>query len=85
VRLLCGMTSFPAFQPRMYRNGRWFVSVVTGCGPDSHVGEFATEREAQSWILTKSKDWGGGVRVSPPLTDIAAETSDRRSRPESPA
>jgi hypothetical protein len=41
----------------MIKSGRWFVSVKTGNGPDSHVGDFETEAEAKNWILTKSKYW----------------------------
>jgi len=51
------MTEKPAFHPEMSKSGRWFVAVITGCGPDSHVGDFETEKEAQRWISTKSKDW----------------------------
>jgi hypothetical protein len=43
--------------PEMIKTGRWFVSVKTGNGPDSHIGDFATEAEAKDWILTKSKYW----------------------------
>jgi hypothetical protein len=52
-----GMTERPKFRSEMTKSGRWFVSVITGYGPDSHVGDFATEKEAQHWISTKSKDW----------------------------
>jgi hypothetical protein len=45
------------FRPEMNKTGRWFVAVETGNGPDSHIGDFATEEEARQWILTKSKDW----------------------------
>jgi hypothetical protein len=38
---------------------RWFVTVKTGVGPDSHIGDFATEAEAQHWIETKSQYWPG--------------------------
>jgi hypothetical protein len=41
------------------KSGRWFVSVITGHGPDSHIGDFETEAEAKNWILTKSKYWPG--------------------------
>ena len=41
----------------MTKNGRSFVSVKTGNGPTSHIGDFATEAEAENWILTKSKYW----------------------------
>jgi hypothetical protein len=52
-----GMTDEPTFNPKMTNSGSWFVSVITGCGPDSHVGDFATEEEAQRWIVSKSKYW----------------------------
>jgi hypothetical protein len=49
----------PTFRPQTLESGRWFVSVVTGNGPDSHVGDFATEAEALDWILEKAKYWPG--------------------------
>jgi hypothetical protein len=52
-----GMTEKPTFHPKMNKSGSWFVSVTTGYGPDSHVGDFPTEEDAQEWILIKSKDW----------------------------
>jgi hypothetical protein len=53
------VTEKPAFRPEENSAGRWFVAVATGNGPDSHVGDFATEEEAQAWIATKSKYWPG--------------------------
>jgi hypothetical protein len=50
---------FPQFRPEMIKDGRWFVAVKTGNGPDSHIGDFATEAEAMDWISTKSKYWPG--------------------------
>ena len=47
----------PRFTPQMIKSGRWFVSVVTGNGPDSHIGDFETEADAKNWILTKSRYW----------------------------
>jgi hypothetical protein len=47
----------PRFKPKMVKSGRWFVSVVTGNGPDSHIGDFETEAAAKNWILTKSRYW----------------------------
>ena len=47
----------PTFKPQMVRGGRRFIAVVTGYGPDSHIGDFATEEEAKDWIMTKSKYW----------------------------
>jgi hypothetical protein len=47
----------PHFEPEMIKTGRWFVSVKTGNGPNSHIGDFETEADAKNWILTKSKDW----------------------------
>jgi hypothetical protein len=38
-------------------SGTWFVAVATGHGPESHIGDFLTEEEAQRWIVTKSKYW----------------------------
>ena len=49
----------PQFETKMIKSGRWFVSVITGNGPDSHIGDFETEAEAEHWILTKSKYWPG--------------------------
>jgi hypothetical protein len=45
------------FYPKTTQGGRWTVRIFTGHGPDSHVGDFETEEEAQRWISTKSKDW----------------------------
>jgi hypothetical protein len=47
----------PYFEPEMTKSGRWFVSVKTGNGPDSHIGDFDTEAEAKNWISTKSQHW----------------------------
>jgi hypothetical protein len=47
----------PRFKPQMIKSGRWFVSVVTGNGPDSHIGDFETEADAENWILNKSRYW----------------------------
>jgi hypothetical protein len=47
----------PEFRPKMNKSGRWFVAVKTGYGPESHIGDFTTEKEAQHWISTKSKYW----------------------------
>jgi hypothetical protein len=33
--------------------------VKTGVGPDSHIGDFATEAEAKRWISAKAKYWPG--------------------------
>jgi hypothetical protein len=49
----------PYFEPEMIKSCRWFVAVKTGNGPDSLIGDFETEAEAKSWILTKSKYWPG--------------------------
>ena len=50
------MQQFPLFKPEM-KGGRWFEAVETGYGPDSHIGDFATEAEAEEWIAMKSQDW----------------------------
>lgn len=50
---------FPRFAPQKMGSGRWFVAVKTGVGPDSHIGDFATETEATDWISTRSKYWPG--------------------------
>jgi hypothetical protein len=52
-----GMSEKPKFRTKMIKDGRWTVAVTAGYGPASHVGDFATEEEAQRWISTKSKDW----------------------------
>jgi hypothetical protein len=49
----------PEFVPEMIKSGRWFVSVKTGNGPDSHIGDFETEADAKKWIATKSQYWPG--------------------------
>jgi hypothetical protein len=51
------MSEKPKFRTKMIKDGRWTVAVTAGYGPASHVGDFATEEEAQRWISTKSKDW----------------------------
>jgi hypothetical protein len=48
---------YPEFEPQKIQSGRWFVSVKTGNGPDSHIGDFETEAEAKDWIATKAKYW----------------------------
>ncbi|MCP1765011.1 hypothetical protein M2202_006180 [Bradyrhizobium japonicum] len=53
------LEAFPYFEPQMTKSGRWFVSVKTGNGPDSNIGDFATEDEANDWISTRSKYWPG--------------------------
>ena len=45
------------FYPKTTKEGRWTVRIITDRGPDSHIGDFGTEEEAQRWISTKSKDW----------------------------
>ena len=57
------MAEQPRFHSKMTKNGRWTVVVTTGHAPESRVGDFATEEEAQRWISTQSKDW------SPPPDD----------------
>ncbi|MET3840455.1 hypothetical protein ABIE49_002533 [Bradyrhizobium sp. OAE829] len=47
----------PEFQPKQRKTGTWTVVVVTGNGPDSHVGDFATKKEAADWIAANSEDW----------------------------
>jgi hypothetical protein len=54
---IAAMNTIPQFEPQMTKSGRWFVSVRTGNGPDSHIGDFGTEAEAENWILTKAKYW----------------------------
>jgi hypothetical protein len=53
------VTDKPTFLPKMNKNGSWFVSVTTGHGPDSHIGDFLTEKDARHWISTKSLYWPG--------------------------
>jgi hypothetical protein len=47
----------PKFHSKMIKDGRWTVAVITGYGPVSRVGNFATEEEANRWIATESKNW----------------------------
>jgi hypothetical protein len=47
----------PRFETQMTKSGRWFVSVFTGNGPNSHIGDFETEADGKNWILTKSTYW----------------------------
>jgi len=51
------MTVEPKFHSKMVKSGRWTVTIATGYGPSSYVGDFATEEEADHWISTNSKDW----------------------------
>jgi hypothetical protein len=48
-----GMSEKPKFHSKMIKDGRWTVAVNTGHGPVSHVGNFATEEEANRWIVEK--------------------------------
>jgi hypothetical protein len=52
-----GMSEKPKFHSKMIKDGRWTVAIRTGYGPVSHVGNFATEEEANRWIATDSKNW----------------------------
>lgn len=52
-----GMPDKSKFYPKTTKDGRWTVRIFTERGPDSHVGDFATEEEARHWIATRSKDW----------------------------
>jgi hypothetical protein len=56
----------PAFRPEITKSGRWFVAVVTGNGPNSHIGDFDTEEQAKEWIETKARFWPGGPAKSEP-------------------
>jgi len=59
-RIFSGMTiKTPHFQPEKTKDGRWFVAVKTGNGPDSHIGDFDTQADAERWIATKAKYWPG--------------------------
>jgi hypothetical protein len=51
----------PEFEPELTKNGRSFVAVKIGNGPDSHVGDFGSEADARLWIRTKSKYWPGNA------------------------
>jgi len=52
-----GMSEKPKFHSKMIKDGRWTVAARTGYGPVSHVGNFATEEDANRWIATDSKNW----------------------------
>jgi hypothetical protein len=43
----------PEFEPQMTKDGRWYVSVKTGNGPDSHIGDFETERMRKTGLQRK--------------------------------
>jgi hypothetical protein len=58
------MTEKPTFKPKINKTGSWFVAVTTGHGPESHIGDFSTEKEAERWISAKSKDWPHPVDIS---------------------
>jgi hypothetical protein len=72
----------PYFEPEMIKSGRWFVAVTTGNGPDSHIGDFETEAEAKSWILTKSKYWPGKLPKRGQLGASTAKQDDQPARSE---
>ena len=57
--------------------GRGTVRVITGNGPESHVGDFATEEEADKWIATKSKDWPSKLAQMIPLCMICPDVKGR--------
>jgi hypothetical protein len=59
------MNEEPKFHSKMIKDGRWTVAVITGHGPVSHVGNFATEKEANRWIATKSNCPQVGALSSP--------------------
>ena len=61
--------TLPEFEPELMKNGRWFVAVKTGNGPNSHVGDFESEAQARCWISTKSKYWPG--KADPPMKEAA--------------
>jgi hypothetical protein len=54
---ILGMNEKPKFHSKMIKDGRWTVAVSSGYGPVCHVGNFATEEEANRWIATDSKNW----------------------------
>ena len=54
---ILGMSEKPEFHSKMIKDGRWTVAVSTGYCSVSHVGNFATEEEANRWIATYSKNW----------------------------
>ena len=56
-RRIGALTVEPKFHSKMVKSGRWTVTIATGHGPSSYVGDFATEEEADHWISTNSKDW----------------------------
>jgi hypothetical protein len=73
---------FPQFEPAMGASGRWFVAVQTGKGPNSHIGDFETESEAERWIATKAKH-GLANRIrqnDPTQIHIKSQTSSKLSR-----
>src|ERR1700682_4590985 len=39
------MTVEPKFHSKMVKSGRWTVTIATGYGPSSYVGDFATDEE----------------------------------------
>jgi hypothetical protein len=59
MRIMSMTEERPHFSPQMTTSGRWFVSVETGNGPDSHIGDFDSEAQARKWISTKAKYWPG--------------------------
>ncbi len=62
------MSEKPKFHSKMIKDGRWAVAVSTGYGPVSHVGNFATEEEANRWIASdfeKLVPTSGQTKVTP--------------------
>lgn len=45
------------FHTKMTKNGRWTVAIMDAPGPQTHIGDFATEEEAQRWITKDSAAW----------------------------
>jgi len=64
----------------MIKTGRWFVSVKTGNGPNSHIGDFETEADAKNWILTKSRYWASKPGRTQVIPEVPLPRRNERGR-----
>jgi hypothetical protein len=64
----------PEFEPQKIQSGRWFVSVKTGNGPDSHIGDSMQKRKTG---LRPKRNIG---QASLPPRDLLRDDGNNRSR-----
>ena len=83
---------FPQFEPAMGTSGRWFVSVQTGKGPNSHIGDFETESRQNAGLRPKRntgpanrthqrdatrRGGGSACRLRPPFLGVGIVSADQ--------